>query len=194
MHLPNFGGVPRRTALVAAISLALVGVAAPAAAARPGGVIRTGPNGVTAMGSWHVATHSTFPAAVRALGAASQVHVQTHGNSCTGTGVWRRFGLRILFTSFTSDPYCARVRAQTGTISGAAGRRHWQTARGLQVGDTLGKLKRLYPKAIKGRGGWAIVYSLHSVIAEGSRLDIVTAQVKSNHVTSFKLWFGGAGD
>jgi hypothetical protein len=41
---------------------------------------------------------------------------------------------------------------------------------------------------------WAIVYGLHSVIAAGSRLDIVTATAKGNGVASFKLWFGGAGD
>ena len=190
MYLPN----QRVFLRTAAISLASAAVAAPAATARPGGTIQAGRGGVTALGSWHVSTHPTFPAAVRALGAASAVHVHTHGNSCTGTGTWRKFGLRILFTSFSVDPYCAAVRAQTGTISGAAGRRHWQTTRGLRVGDTLGTLKRLYPRAIKSRGGWAIVYSRHSVIAEGSRLDIVTAQVKGNRVSSFQLWIGGAGD
>ncbi|HSC03467.1 MAG TPA: hypothetical protein VLC49_09115 [Solirubrobacteraceae bacterium] len=174
--------------------LVAVGVMVPAAVARPGGMIQTGRNGVTALGSWHVSTHSTFPAAVRALGAASAVHVHSHGNSCTGAATWRKFGLRIVFTSFSVDPYCAAVRAQTGTISGAAGRRHWQTTRGLRVGDSLGTLKRLYPRAIKGHGGWAIVYSRHSVIAEGSRLDIVTAQVKGNRVSAFSLWIGGAGD
>jgi len=157
-------------------------------------MIQTGTNGVTALGSWYVSTHSTFPAAVRALGAANAVHVHTHGGSCTGTGTWSGLGLRIVFTSFTSDPYCAHVRAQMGTISGAAGRAHWQTTRGLRVGDSLGTLKQLYPRAIKGHGGWAIAYSRHSVVAEGSRLDIVTAQVKGGRVASFKLWFGGAGD
>lgn len=190
MYLPNRRGLLR----TAAISLTAAAVAAPAAAARPGGSIQTGRDGVTALGSWHVATHPTFPAAVRALGAASTVHAHNHGSSCTGTGIWSGFGLRIVFTSFGGDPYCAGARAQTGVISGAAGRQHWQTTRGLRVGDSLGKLKQLYPRAIKGRGGWAIVYSLHSVIAEGSRLDIVTAQVKANRVSSFKLWIGGAGD
>jgi hypothetical protein len=190
MYLPNRKPFLR----TAAISLAAAAVAAPAAAARPGGMIQTGPNGVTALGSWHVSTHSTFPGAVRALGAANAVHVHTHGNSCTGTGTWSKLGLRVVFTSFSADPYCARVRAQTGTISGAAGRQHWQTTRGLRVGDSLGTLKQLYPRAIKGRDGWAIVYSRHSVVAEGSRLDIVTAQVSGNRVSSFQLWIGGAGD
>jgi hypothetical protein len=177
-----------------AVSLAVASAGASTAAARPGGAIRTGPNGVTALGSWHVSTHSTFPAAVRAFGAATAVHVHTSGNSCTGTGTWSGLGLRILFTSFSADPYCQRVRAQTGTVAGAAGRRHWRTARGLRVGDSLATLKRLYPRAIRGPGGWAIVYSLHSVVAEGSRLDIVTASIKASRVVSFKLWFGGAGD
>jgi hypothetical protein len=194
MHLPNLRGFTRRTAIVAAISLAAAGVAAPAAAARPGGVIHTGPNGVTALGSWNVSTHSTFPAAVRALGAANQVQAHNHGDSCTGTGTWSGLGLRIVFTSFGGDPYCQGARAQTGTISGAAGRRHWRTTRGLRVGDSLGTLKRLYPGAIRGHGGWAIVYSLHSVVAEGSRLDIVTASIKNNRVATFGLWIGGAGD
>lgn len=190
MYLPN-----RKVLLrTAAISLAAAGVAAPTAAARPGGVIQTGSNGVTALGSWHVSTHPLFQSAVRAMGAASGVRVHTHGGSCTGTGTWGKLGLRIVFTSFSADPYCARVRAQTGTISGAAGRQHWQTTRGLRVGDSLATLKQLYPHAIKGRGGWAILYSRHSVVAEGSRLDIVTAQIKGNRISAFTLWIGGAGE
>jgi hypothetical protein len=188
--------LPNRKALVKTAAIALAGavVVAPAATASPGGMIATGRGGVTALGSWHVSAHPTFQAAVRALGAANAVKVHTHGNSCTGTGTWTKFGLRIVFTSFSSDPYCAHVRAQTGTISGAAGREHWQTARGLRVGDSLATLKQFYPRAIKRRGGWAIVYSRHSVIAEGSRLDIVTAQIKGNRVSAFTLWIGGAGD
>lgn len=190
MYLPN-----RRMFLgAAAVVLAAAAIMAPTAAARPGGVIQTGRNGVTALGAWHVSKHPTFQSAVYALGAASAVHVHTRGNSCTGTGAWKGLGLRVLFTSFSADPYCARVRAQTGTISGASGRRHWQTARGLRVGDSLGKLKRLYPRAIRGHEGWAIVFSRHSVVAEGSRLDVVTAQVRGNRVSSFRLWIGGAGD
>ena len=194
MRLPNRAALRRRAAILAAVWLASALAAAPAAAARPGGVIRTGPDGVTALGSWHVSTHSTFPAAVRALGPASEVHAHSSGTSCTGTGIWSGLGLRIVFTSFGGGSYCQSVRAQKGTISGVAGRRHWRTARGLRVGDSLGKLKRLYPRAIKGRGAWTIVYSLHAVIAEGSRLDIVTASVKAGRVSAFRLWFGGAGD
>jgi hypothetical protein len=190
MHLPNRRGFLR----TAVVSLVLAGVMAPAATARPGGTIQTGSNGVTALGSWHVSTHPTFPAAVRALGAANAVHAHSSGNSCTGTGVWSGLGLRVLFTSFGGDPYCQGALAQRGTISGAAGRQHWQTQRGLRVGDSVGKLKRLYPRAVHGRGGWAIVYSLHSVVAEGSRLDIVTAQIKHNRVFALRLWIGGAGD
>jgi hypothetical protein len=190
MDLPN----RRRFSRAFAISLAAACVAAPAAAAHPGGVIQTGSNGVTALGSWHVSTHPTFPGAVRALGAATGLQAHSHGSSCTGIGTWSGLGLRIVFTSFSVDPFCKAVRAQTGRVSGAAGRRHWRTARGLRIGDSLGKLKQLYPGAIKVRGGWAIVYSRHSVIAGGSRLDIVTAQVKGNRVSAFSLWFGGAGD
>jgi hypothetical protein len=61
------------------------------------------------------------------------------------------------------------------------------------VGDSLATLERLYPGAIKVRGGRAIAYNLHNPIV-GGRLDVVTAQLTGNRVTSFKLWFGGAGD
>jgi hypothetical protein len=186
-------GAASRAAAVAAVSLVVASVGSSVAAARPAGGIRTGPNGVTVLGPWHVSADSTFPAAVRALGAATAVHVHLSGNSCTGTGAWSRLGLRVLFTSFSADPYCKHVRAQNGTISGAAGRRHWQTVRGLRVGDSLAQLERLYPGAIKVRGGRAIAYNLHNPIV-GGRLDVVTAQLTGNRVTSFKLWFGGAGD
>ena len=129
-------------------------------------------------------------AAVRALGAPNRVAL--HGSS-TCTGTWSGLGLRILFTTFGGGSGCRAAFAQTGTISGVAGAKRWRTARGLRVGDSLGKVVRLYPGAVKERGARALVYNLHSPIT-GGRLDIVTAELKGNRVASFKLWFGGAGD
>ncbi len=191
MCLPNHTRCRVFAPIVAAISLSAVGVAAPTAAARPGGMIRTGSNGVTALGSWRVSTHPRYRAAIHALGSPNGVKA-TASDTCTGT--WGALGLRILFTTFGGGSGCGATLAQSGTIFGASGRQSWRTARGLRVGDSLTRLERLYPGAIKERGARVIVYSLHSVIAEGSRLDIVTAQIKGNRVSNFRLWFGGAGD
>src|SRR5205807_9460501 len=119
-------------------------------------------------------------AAIRALGAPNKITVQG-SNTCTGT--WSGLGLRILFTSFGGGSGCRTVFAQTGMISGEAGRRHWRTARGLRVGDSLGKLARLYPGAITERGARAIAYNLHSPLT-GGRVDVVTAVLAGNRVAS----------
>jgi hypothetical protein len=38
-----------------------------------------------------------------------------------------------------------------------------------------------------------IAYNLHPAIGTG-RLDIITAKLDQNRVSSFELWFGAAGD
>jgi hypothetical protein len=127
---------------------------------------------------------------LRALGSPTSV-VTAGTGTCTDT--WRGLGLRILFTTFGVSSGCRDTFAQEGSIRGTPGRKLWRTGRGLRIGDTVGKVDRLYPKAIKQQNARVIAYNLHPAIGTG-RLDIITAKLDQNRVSSFELWFGAAGD
>jgi hypothetical protein len=178
------------TMVAAVVAFMSTWYGAGAADAQPGGVIRAGSDGVSDLGSWRVATDGTYAAALRALGDPSTVTTAGPG-TCTDT--WRGLGLRILFTTFGVSSECRDTFAQDGSIRGEPGRQRWRTALGLRIGDTVGKLDRLYPKAIKKRHARVIAYNLHPRIGTG-RLDIITAKLSRNRVSTFKLWFGAAGD
>lgn len=142
---------------------------------------------MTYLGGWHVRAHPEYGKAVYALGKPTSL--SSEGNPCTAR--WAKLGLRILFTSFGGATSCADSNAQTAVIKGPAGRRAWRTQRGLRVGDTLARLRRLYPNARRKPGARVIVYQQDPYIGDGS---IVTALVRHKRVASLQLWLGGAGD
>jgi hypothetical protein len=190
--LRGAGGSPRAASaalILAVIALGSMCFGVGSAEGRPGGVIRTGPAGVSYLGSWHVATHGTYREALNALGTPDLV--ANRPGICTRG--WGILGLRILFTTFGGGSACADTFAQAGSIQGKDARHRWRTTRGLRIGDPLATVDRLYPGAIKHRNARVIAYNLHSPVGTG-RLDIITAQLAKNHVSSFKLWLGVAGD
>ena len=178
-----------RPAAVLLLTGAALGAAAlPASAAR---TIKANPErswGVTYLGSWHVAAHAEYGKAVCALGAPSHVE-NPDVPSCAAT--WTRLGLRIQFTSFGIASSCADGLAQSAVVKGPNGRSSWRTQRGLRVGDSYRKLRRLYPNARRRPAARVIVYQRDPVLGDGS---IVTAVIRARRVASLRLWLGGAGD
>jgi hypothetical protein len=167
---------------------ALAAVTGPASAAR---VIKANPVrswGVTYLGDWHVAAHPEYPKAVHALGAPSNVE-NPDIPGCAAT--WAGLGLRIQFESFGGGTSCADGLAQAAVVKGPHGRSSWRTQRGLRVGDSLRKLRRLYPNARRKASARVIVYQENPILGDGS---IVTAVIRHHKVASFRLWLGGAGD
>jgi hypothetical protein len=178
----------RSVALVVVTAAVVAAVAAPASAAR---VIKANPArfwGVTYLGDWHVAVHPEYPKAVRALSAPTSV-ANPDIPGCAAT--WAGLGLRIQFESFGGGTSCADGRAQAAVVKGPNGRSSWRTQRGLRVGDSLRKLRRLYPNARRKGSARVIVYQENPMLGDGS---IVTAVIRHHKVASFRLWLGGAGD
>jgi hypothetical protein len=177
---------------VFALALAAVGVqtvlaASTASAAR---TIKAEPGrywAVTYLGGWHVRAHPGYGKAVFALGEPSSVS----GSGVPCTARWSGLGLRILFTSFGGATSCSGANAQRAVVKGPAGRNAWRTQRGLRVGDSLARLRRLYPDARRKPGARVVVYQRDPVIGDGS---IITALIRSRRVASLQLWLGGAGD
>jgi hypothetical protein len=181
--MPDLRVIPCVVALAA-----LAAVASPALAAR---TIKAQPSrswAVTYLGAWHVAAHPQYPKAVRALGTPS--HVKNPDiPGCEAT--WKRLGLRIQFESFGIAHGCEEGKAQSAVVKGHRGRVTWRTQRGLRVGDSYRKLKRLYPNARRKPSARVIVYQDEPAIGDGS---IITAVLRHHKVASFRLWLGGAGE
>ena len=183
----------RRSTKATLILAALAVVAAQATAARPASAARTikaEPGhywAVTYLGNWHVRAHPEYGKAVFALGEPSAVS----GSGVPCTAYWSGLGLRILFTSFGGAESCGEASAQRAVVKGPAGRRAWRTKRGLRVGDSLTRLRRLYPDARRKPGARVVVYQDDPFIGDGS---IITALIRNRRVASLQLWLGGAGD
>ena len=97
------------------------------------------------IGPYHFGSEPTYAAAVRAFGRPAS------SGSAEGSGVctvrWTRLALEIRFASAVSDP-CSVEGLRRGTWSGATVHAApWRTARGLRVGDSVARLRALYPKA-----------------------------------------------
>ena len=177
-----------------ALRLAVVALAVAATAAAPASAARTikaNPArswGVTYLGGWHVAAHPEYGKAVRALGAPSSVE-NPDIPGCAAS--WSGLGLKIQFESFGGGTSCADGRAQAAVVKGPAGRSSWRTQRGLRVGDSLRKLRRLYPNARRKPAARVIVYQRNPALGDGT---IITAVIRERRVASLRLWLGGAGD
>jgi hypothetical protein len=171
--------------------LTVIVFAAAAAAASAQGVIKANPArswGVTYLGGWHVAARPEYGKAVYALGTPTSVE-NPDIPGCAAT--WSALGLRIQFESFGGGSSCADGRAQAAIVKRANGRSSWRTQRGLRVGDSLRRLRRLYPRARHRPAARVIVYQRNPVLGDGS---IITAVIRKHRVASFRLWLGGAGD
>jgi hypothetical protein len=118
-------------AVTAAVSLAL-----PASAASPPYVVQ----GDRAVGGLLIA-RGTLAQARQRFGAPSTVRARSSGVECNAS--WPRIGLRLAFLDF-SGRACRDGVLVTATITS---RSAWRTAVGLRVGDSVARVRRLYPRA-----------------------------------------------
>jgi len=120
--------------------------------------IRGNLNVVQWLGDWHVTRHTTFLGAEAVFGFPNQITNWTgrRGSPCERT-VWRDLGLYVRYLSHGSyesgeynkpGPYCDGTKfAESAAIRGRNGRRSFKTSLGLRVGDSISRLRRLYPGA-----------------------------------------------
>jgi hypothetical protein len=69
----------------------------------------------------------------------------------------------------------------------------WHTSRGLWVGDTVQKLRRIYPSARNRAGGWWIV-TRRSPVGTGSSYPGLLAQMRDGRVRAFVVRYPAGGD
>jgi hypothetical protein len=76
--------------------------------------------------------------------------------------------------------------------------RRWRTSRGLRIGDSVTRLRRLYPRAgfhrrpLYWAGWWLVVRT--SVYGETHEYPGLRARVRNGRVTAFVVEYAAGGD
>ena len=176
--------------LLAACAVSLV-AAAPAAAAPFTINVRGSADSfgsVLAIGGFKPERDPTLGAALDAFGApSSQRRVASWGCRV----VWHGPGVKILFANLGGGGPCQEDLGRSQTARAYGDR--WRTAKGLRVGQTLGRLHSLYPSATRHGHSWWLVTAV-SHIGETRRYPVLRATVRGERVRSFSLQIGAAGD
>src|SRR4051794_22730665 len=114
---------------------------------------------------------------------------------------WKRLGVRIVTADFGGGPPCAATTpVQQIVITGA----QWTTERGLKVGDSLDRVRELYPELKRfndlygkdklWRYQWALVLEESEVGGPPNLIDRLSAVIRGRTVRSFTVSPYGAGD
>jgi hypothetical protein len=136
-------------------ALALLLVAAVAGSAPDRTIVAGASREAARIGPYRYGLAPGYAAAVRAFGAPATL-------AGAGAGLcaayWPRLGLTIRFGPAAGDA-CGSSAIEAATWQGATvTATAWRTAAGLRVGDSLTRLRRLYPRARPGGAGWNLVY------------------------------------
>jgi hypothetical protein len=68
----------------------------------------------------------------------------------------------------------------------------WRTGKGLVIGDSLSRVRSLYPRTSKHGIAWWLISAYHPIYQE--RVGILSAYVRGGHVVAFYGWIGAAGE
>jgi hypothetical protein len=151
---------PRRNLLIALV--ALLAASASASAAGAPRVIHAD----RAVGPIRIA-RTTASQAIAALPGPH--HTVRHRPGCRIA--WPALGLAVDFTLIGTDPRDPCV-AGIAVVATATSRAAWRTALGLRVGDTVARLRKLYPKARRkpypGEAGGYWLVSRHACEVVGA--------------------------
>jgi hypothetical protein len=109
--------------------------------------------------------------------------------ACRAT--WPDTGLSIQLANFGAGG-CEGGFAQVADINGRQGRR-WRTNKGLRVGDSLSRLRRLYPQTSRHGSRWWLVRG-QNPFARGLYYGVVSARVTQHRVRGLRIIIGGAGE
>jgi hypothetical protein len=184
----------------AILALAVVAGSVSIVRAADTSVIRIGVESET-IGAWRAHANPSLAGAIAAFGAPSRCR-NVSGLPGFASVEWRGLGLRAVFGTYGTGG--ARPCQAVGAVrldNARASSRGWQTGRGLWVGDSVAKLRRLCPQArlrtyrrgvAPVRGWWLVVRTnrvpdLHSV-------PTLLATAQSGRVTGFVVNVHAEGD
>jgi hypothetical protein len=111
-------------------------------------IVVTGPEAGLRIGRFrHGAPAPAYPRAVAAFGTPSSRGTDDPVESNLCTVRWRGLGLDMGFATSAPKPCLAGKLGRSGWFGASVYTRRWRTERGLRVGDSVAKLRRLYPRA-----------------------------------------------
>ena len=179
-------------ALLGGFPLAGMAVSTAHASAQPR-LVKTNGIYVTGLGSYRT-FHSLSPTlggTVKAFGVPASRRADGE-LGCTVR--WPRAGLIIGFGNLSGQPEnpCADevAKPQIAYLTGVG---RWRTTRGLRIGDSLARLRALYPKAYPLAFHWRLVVTPYPVGAFGRRA-VLSAYLTRGRVSTFRAWIGAAGE
>jgi hypothetical protein len=145
----------------------------------------------------------SFPGGVAPTRAnAIRAYGKPDGKSPSGcANKWKALGVRIVTADFGGGPACARsTPVQAIVVTG----RRWVTERGLRIGDSLDRVRELYPElerfsdlygeAPAYRYTWALVLEESTVGGPPNLIDRLSAEIRGRKVRSLTISPYGAGD
>jgi hypothetical protein len=205
--LPNewsLGLSGKRAALCCTALLGLVVTIACASAVRASGgktVIVVSAKSAK-IGTYAPDRNPTLAAAIKAFGRPSSC-APVRNLSSFASVHWRTLGLRMVFGAYAARPAgvtpCEATRALRLDSAYASGR-EWETSRSLRGGDSVARLRELYPVAFfrqytrgvqRLSGWWLVVRS--SRVPDSHRFPALLARTKSGRVTEFVVTLAAEG-
>jgi hypothetical protein len=165
------------------LALCLTALSAALAAAAPGDLLIANRGfGVTVLGPMRPRVDAKMATAIRLFGAEFLAPA-----GCRF--IWPAIGLTMRGENLGQGDPCEFV--QYVTITGPRSHR-WRTVRGLRVGNSLGRLRALYPRTTHHGLNWTLT-TAHSPFTHRSSA-VIWAVVRAGRVLALRAWVGGAGD
>jgi hypothetical protein len=160
---------------------------------KDGYVERIGPL-TTSPSGWEQGDTPTLKKAIAVFGRAKLIARKDYGE-CNFE--WSALGLSASFANFAGDQPGCDPRAESLQCARLTGS-EWSTTEGLAIGDTLGKLKSLYPSTSRQNfaclgegGGWSLSQPVEGIDGPYSTL---VAQIKDGRIAGFSVSIGAAGE
>jgi hypothetical protein len=197
-----------RSALLA-LAICCAAISAGAADARPAAssLIQASAS-FQRLGDYWVSDEPSYQGAIDALGAPSGCHLVNRDPSWV-TASWRTLGVRMNLVTYGGMPAgktgCTAPEAIHVSTIRVTGKR-WYTSRKLRVGDSVARLRTLYPKGPTtqgvrgwyGRGYWLVTRrssclgDCGSVVWETA--PVLVAETRAGKVSSFVFVVGAQGE
>jgi hypothetical protein len=150
----------------------LAATVATTAAAAPSFVIR----GDRDLGGFLLSRDGTLKAAIDAYGTPTSR--QADNNECSVS--WNAYGIKAQFFFLYSagNPCAPKACHDESTLSGSK----WKTGKGLRIGDSVQRMRKLYPHAQKDVGqSWRLLTRPFA----GVRVPTLLATIKTERVVAF---------
>jgi hypothetical protein len=146
---------------------------------------------------------TNFPGGVAPIRRnAIKAYGRPDGKSPSGCpNKWKKLGVRMITADFGGGPPCAQTTPiQQLVITGS----RWTTERGLRNGDSLDRVRELYPELKRFsdlygnspayRYDWALVLEPSQVAGPPNLIDRLSAKIRGRKVVSLTVSPYGAGD